>query len=114
MASGNTNKMLIFDAKVFNHFAPMGCSVSLPQCYRCAELEKKRKYEERICEVEHKTFSPLAFSCTGRMGPLTTVLYQCIATTLSEKTIKYLIVKLFVGFIFLLATSLSCSMFERL
>ena len=51
-----------FDAKVFNHFAPTHCFVSLTQCYRCAELEKKRKYEERIHEVKHGTFSPLVFS----------------------------------------------------
>ena len=33
-----------FDVKVFNPFAPKHCSVSLPQYYRRAELEKKRKY----------------------------------------------------------------------
>ena len=48
------------DVKVFNPFAPTHCSVSLPQCYRCEELEKKRKYEEWIREVEHGTFSPLS------------------------------------------------------
>ena len=74
-----------FDVKVFNPFAPTHCSVSLPQCYRRAELEKKRKYEERIREVEHGTFSPLVFSCTGGMGPLATVVYKRIATLLSEK-----------------------------
>ena len=74
-----------FDVKVFNPFAPTHCSVSLPQCYRRAELEKKRKYEERIHEVEHGTFSPLVFSCTGGMGPLATVVYKRIATLLSEK-----------------------------
>ena len=74
-----------FDVKVFNPFAPTHCSVSLPQCYRRAELEKKRKYEERIREVEHGTFSPLVFSCTGGMGPLATVVYKRIATLLSQK-----------------------------
>ena len=59
--------------------------MSLPQCYRRAELEKKRKYEEKIREVEHGTFSPLVFSCTGGMGPLATVVYKRIATLLSEK-----------------------------
>jgi len=71
---------------VFNPFAPTHCSVSLIQCYRRAELEKKRKYEERICEVEHGTFSPLVFSYTGGVGPLTTVVYKRMATQLSEKS----------------------------
>ena len=62
-----------FDVKVFIPFAPTHCSVSLHQCYRCAELEKKRKYEERIREVEHGTFSPFSISCTVGMGPLTAV-----------------------------------------
>ena len=71
---------------MFNPFAPTHCSVSLTQCYRHAELEKKRKYEERIHEVEHGTFSPLVFSCTGDMGPLATAVYKRIATQLSEKS----------------------------
>ena len=75
-----------FDVKVFNPFTHTHCSVSLPQCYRCAKLEKKRKYEERISEVEHGVFSPLVFSCTGGMGPLATVVYKRIATLLSEKS----------------------------
>ncbi|XP_065893485.1 uncharacterized protein [Dysidea avara] len=65
-----------FDVKVFNPFAPTHCSISLSQCYRRAELEKKRKYEERIREVEHGSFLPLIFSCTGGMGPLATVVYK--------------------------------------
>ena len=74
-----------FDVKVFNPFAPTHCSVSLPQCYRCAELEKKRKYEKTVREVEHGSFLPLVFSCTGGMGPLATVVFKQIATLLSEK-----------------------------
>ena len=50
-----------FDAKVFNPFDPIHFSVSLSQYYRRLELEKKRKYEEQIYEVEHGTISPLVF-----------------------------------------------------
>jgi len=35
-------------------------------------LEKKRMYEERVREVEHGTFTPLVFSCTGGTGPMAT------------------------------------------
>ena len=38
-----------FDVKVFNPLAPTySNSTSLSQCYRRAELEKRRMYEERI------------------------------------------------------------------
>jgi len=78
MVFGNVVRRLTFsDVKVFNPFAPTHCSISLPQCYRCAELEKKRKYEEWIREVEHGKFSPLVFPCTGGMGPLATAVYSC-------------------------------------
>ena len=73
------------DVKVFNPFAPTLCSVSLPQIYRCVELEKKWKYEERVREVEHGSFLPLVFSYTGCMGPLATVVFKQITTLLSEK-----------------------------
>ena len=37
-------------------------------CYRNHENAKKRAYDQRIREVEHGTFTPLVFSCTGSMG----------------------------------------------
>ena len=33
----------------------------LPQCYRRTELEKKKRYEERVCEVVNGTFCHLVF-----------------------------------------------------
>ena len=46
----------IFDVKMLISF----CLPS-PQCYKCAELEKKRKYEERVCEMVNGTFCHLVF-----------------------------------------------------
>ena len=65
-----------FDVKVFNPLAPTYSSISLSQCYRQAELEKRRLYEERIREIEHGSFTPLVFSCSGGMGPLATIVYR--------------------------------------
>ena len=45
---------------LINPLAPTYSSISLPQCYRRAELEKRRSYEERIREIEHGSFTPLA------------------------------------------------------
>ena len=59
--------------KGFNPFASTYASSPLAQCYCRAELDKKRMYDERICEVENGTFSPLIFSSSGGMGPSATV-----------------------------------------
>ena len=54
-----TLRVLIFEISIH-------CIViSSPQCYRHAELEKKRKYQELICKVEHGA----SFPC---LGPLAT------------------------------------------
>jgi len=75
-----------FDVKVFNPLAPTYISMSLPQCYRWAELNKRRMYEERIREIEHGSFTPLVFSCSGGMGPSATIMYKRLASLISEKS----------------------------
>ena len=82
---GRDRRLAYFDVKVFNPFASSYASSPLAQCYRRAELDKKRKYDERIREVENGTFSPLIFSSSGGMGPSATVVFKRIATLLSEK-----------------------------
>ena len=71
---------------LINPLAPTYSSISLPQCYRRAELEKRRSYEERIREIEHGSFTPLVFSCSGGMGPLATLVYKRLASLISEKS----------------------------
>uniref|UniRef100_A0A1X7T6T1 Uncharacterized protein n=1 Tax=Amphimedon queenslandica TaxID=400682 RepID=A0A1X7T6T1_AMPQE len=60
-------------------------SKSLKQCYRNNELLKKRKYEQRIREVEHGCFSPLVFSTSGGFGPVSALFIKRLATLHSEK-----------------------------
>ena len=69
---------------MFNPFASTYASSPLAQRYCRAELDKKRRYDEWICEVERGTFSPLIFSSSGGMGPITTVVYKCNIATISE------------------------------
>ena len=57
----------------------------LEKCHRRQEMEKKRKYEERIREIEHGSFSPLAFNIAGGMGATTTVVYKRLASLIAEK-----------------------------
>ena len=39
-------------------------------CYQRAEQLKKRKYDQRIRDIKHGTFSPLIFATMGGVGPI--------------------------------------------
>ena len=74
-----------FDVQVFTSHAPSNKNQSHSACYRKHEREKKRAYDQRICEVEHSSFSPLVFSATGGMGREATCFYKCLASMLAHK-----------------------------
>ena len=44
---GRDRQSAFFDVRVFNPFAPSYRNISLVQCYRKNELEKRRAYDER-------------------------------------------------------------------
>ena len=46
---------------------------------------KMRAYDQRIREVEHGTFSPLVFSCTGGMGRAASTTYKRLAALIAAK-----------------------------
>ena len=48
-------------------------------------MEKKRKYNERIIEVEHATFTPLIFGTNGGMGVECQIFIKHLAEKLSQK-----------------------------
>ena len=54
---GREKRLAFFDVKVFNPFASTYASSPLAQCFRRAELDKRRKYNERVREVEGNFFS---------------------------------------------------------
>ena len=58
--------------------------------YRSHELEKKRKYNSRVINVEKGTFTPLAlvFSTSGGMGMEATLFYKRIAERVANKTLQ--------------------------
>ena len=47
-----------FDVRVFNCFAASNRSTTLAATFRKHEAEKRRTYEECVCEVEHGSFTP--------------------------------------------------------
>ena len=48
------------------------------------ETEKIRSYEERICSIEHGSFSPLVFTLAGGMGKIAQKCYNRLADMLAE------------------------------
>lgn len=60
------------DVGVFNPHAPSNCHQSLAQVYKKHEQEELRKYEQRIHDVEHGSFSPLMLSASGGAEKVTT------------------------------------------
>ena len=65
-----------FDVRGFNPYVPSNRAPPTATCYRRHEREKRRKYEERILEVEHASFVPLVMSCTGGAGPCATIFFK--------------------------------------
>ena len=82
---GGNRQRAFFDVKVFNPNAQSYRQSSLESCFRCEENAKKQKYEQRIVEVEHGSFTPLVFSTSGGMGNLASTFYKRLASLLSEK-----------------------------
>ena len=70
-----------FDVKIFIPNAA-SCPPNIKDAYKLHESQKK--YEQRIIDVEHSTFSPLNFACTNGAGP-SAVKTQRLAIKISEK-----------------------------
>lgn len=56
----------------------------MAQCYHKSELEKKKAYDLRVCEIKHGSFSSLVSSTSGGMGN-TAVVYKRLATIITDK-----------------------------
>ena len=82
---GPGRERTFIDVRVFNPFAPTNRKTSISSSYRSHEREKKRQYTQRVCEVEHGSFSPLVFSSSGGMAKEATVFYKRLAALLAER-----------------------------
>ena len=74
-----------FDIRVFD---PNACSYlkkSLKQCHAMNEHEKKRSYNERVLQVDHGTFTPLAFSIYVSVGRECNTFYSRLSQLISDK-----------------------------
>lgn len=74
-----------FDIRVFYPHAPSYLPRSLPALCKTFEEEKKRRYGDRIREVQHGSFTPLVFSSCGGMGLETGAALRKLASMAAEK-----------------------------
>ena len=74
-----------FDIRVLHPGAPTNASRAIPQMYLYHENEKKRKYNNRVIDIEKGTFTPLVFATTGGMGKEASVFVKRLSSLLSTK-----------------------------
>ena len=82
---GGRFERAFFDVRGFNPFAPSNRTPQTTTCYQRHEREKRRKYDQRVPEVEHASFVPLVMSCTGGAGPCATVFLRRLAALSTER-----------------------------
>ena len=82
---GGHHQRAFIDVKVFNPTASSYRATPVASLYRRFEKEKRRKYEQRIREVEMGSFTPLVFSTFGGIGECTSIYYKRLAYLLSLK-----------------------------
>ena len=78
-------QIAFFDIRVFYTNATRYANQSLQQCYASNDNEKKRKYNNRVMNVEQRCFTPLAFSANGGMGHECKKFYSVLAEMITIK-----------------------------
>ncbi len=82
---GNGSQRAFFDVRVFNPCAQSNRQSQLPATYQRHEREKRRAYQQRVCDIERGSFTPLVFSTAGGMGRAATVFYKRLAGMIADK-----------------------------
>ena len=71
--------------RVFYPNAPTYKSKPLSSVYRQHETDKKRRYGERVREVERAAFTPLVFACTRGMARECTTFFKQLSSMIAER-----------------------------
>ena len=79
---GDGSQKAYFDIRVFNPCAQTYLTMEPQAVYLRQEKEND---QQRICEVEHGSFTPLVFSTTGGMGRAASVTFKRLAAQIAEK-----------------------------
>ena len=75
-----------FDIRVTNTNADSARALSSSQIYRRHKQEKKRKYNDRVMNIEQGTFTPLVYSTSGGLGNECQTFYRHLANKIATKT----------------------------
>ena len=75
----------LFDVRVFNTIASRYRNTLLSKCYTINKNEKKKRYNERVLQVEHGNFTPLVMSSNGGFGREYRQFYLKLAERIAEK-----------------------------
>ena len=74
------------DVRILHPNSPTYRGKKIDKIYDEHEKEKKRKYNERILQVEKASFTPLIFSTMGGMAPECIKFHKRIAELIAHKT----------------------------
>ena len=80
---GGRFERAFFDIRVFSPFARSNQG-TINAVYRRQEQEKRRKYGQRVRELEHASFVPLVFTCTGGAAPAATTFLKRLVDRISS------------------------------
>ena len=73
------------DVRVTHPHSPSFAGLTSEQLYKKHEQEKKRKYNDRVLNVDRGTFTPLVLTTTGGMGPECTKFFKRVAELIATK-----------------------------
>ena len=74
------------DVRMLHPNSPSYQGKKMEKIYQLHENEKKRKYNQRVIQVEKASFTPLVFTTSGGMAPECTKFHKRIAQLISFKT----------------------------
>ena len=77
--------MAFFDVRVFNPFAKTHIKSKLSTVFEKNEKEKKTKYNQRVIDVEHGSFTPIVLSAYGGCSRETERFLSNLILKISEK-----------------------------
>ena len=80
-----THERTFLDIKIFHPNCPSYANLDIEKAYISHENIKKRKYKERILNVEHGSLTPVVFSTTGGAGPEANNHHKRIAQLIAVK-----------------------------
>ena len=81
----STMERTFVDVRVMHPNSPSYVNNTPQQLYAKHEKEKKRKYNQRVLQVEKGSFTPLIFTTTGGMGPEATRFHRRVAELIANK-----------------------------